>query len=160
MKGKLSILTLISTLVLTTASQLWAQSHLNAGDILVTDVDPPGIGGRVVKTDPASGGQTLIATGGSFRAPAGLTLDGNGNIIVTDAGLGGVIKVEPSTGAQTVVSSGGNLVAPGGVAIDANGNLLISDAGCRCILKVDPLTGAQSTLTSGQLLSSPHGLDL
>ncbi len=137
----------------------WAVSIDAAGKILVLQrADTYGKAtskGSIVKVDPATGTQTLLAYGGSFVNPAGLVIDSTGNIIVVDSGYGetgGLIKVNPLTGEQTVIASGGSIRYPMGVAIDATGNLYVdsqtASTNLLSVVKVKPDTGEQTVIAS------------
>src|SRR5512145_148938 len=64
---------------------------LEVGDLIVADVHHPvilnrggGYDGRIIKVDPATGQQTLIASGGSISDPTGIAIDPAGRILTTD----------------------------------------------------------------------------
>lgn len=151
------------------------------GNILVADTSYPGI----FSVDPQTGDRTVVSgylysgnlisgeigTGSPFNNPTDLAIDANGNILVTDPGLGSdrVISVNPITGDRTIVSSnagvgtGQSFGNPTGIAIDASGNLLISDPNIDTILSIDPTTGDRSVLSSdlvgaGTSLNVPIGI--
>jgi sugar lactone lactonase YvrE len=85
--------------------------------------------------------------------PAGVAVDGAGNVYFTDTQNQLVAKVPWNAnagayGAPTTVLSGSNvLLAPSGVAVDGTGNVYIADASTHTVLKVAP-DGTQSTLAS------------
>lgn len=92
----------------------------------------------------------LILNAGS---PAGVAVDGAGNVYFTDTQNQRVAKVPWNAnagayGAPTSVLSGSNvLLAPSGVAVDGTGNVYIADASTHTVLKVAP-DGTQSALAS------------
>lgn len=59
--------------------------------------------------------------------PAGLAVDGGGNIFVADSIANHITRVDARTSAVTIVA--GKLLAPGDVSFDANGNLFIAEQG-------------------------------
>ena len=126
------------------------------GDIILTDSGVP----HIVKIDPTSGSQTLISDDASFGDLFGITIDGNGDLIVGNNDE--IVKVDPSTGVVTTISSGGFLSEPLGVAIDANGDILVTgslDANeDLALIKVDPSTGAQTVVTAADLFEGPVGI--
>ena len=98
--------------------------------------------GGVVTTLAGTAGQTgsTDGTGGAarFNAPAGIAVDGSGNVYVGDTGNGAVRKVTPA-GVVTTVAS----VAPlGCLAIDTSGNLY---AGSSAVVEISP-TGTVTPL--------------
>ena len=130
---------------------------LNAGDIIVTDP----FAGVVVRVDPVTGEQTLIA---ALDGPRGLAIGPDGQLYVqggTSFGLDrlNVTRIDSLTGAQTVVSVAGLLTSPRDIAFDPQlGALLVTngDAVPTGVIQVDPTTGAQSLLSSGG--SDPTGI--
>lgn len=102
-----------------------------------------GSGNRnLVRINPATGAQSLLATINTMSDPAAVAVDpGTGNIYV--GGIDGVItRVDGVTFAQTVVGSGsvGSGTALGqiaGLAFDANGNLIIGQLGQQNIVRLD-----------------------
>lgn len=140
------------------------------GDILVADPLAFGIVGGIwvggiIRINPLTGAQSVVASGGILRSPTGIAIAGNGDILVADAGAlasGAVVRVDPLTGAQTTVSTGGTLNTPLGIALDANGELLVTthplSIASRAVIRVNPLTGAQTTVSSGGSFYSPVGI--
>ncbi|HVZ80208.1 MAG TPA: hypothetical protein VHE12_05315 [bacterium] len=130
----------------------------NSGNVYFSD----GINDRIRKVDP-SGIITTVAGGGTsgrgdggpatmsqLGNPAGIALDGAGNLFIADYADGRVRKVDV-TGTITTVAGGGVSYAwngvpatlvvmggPTGVAVDNSGNLYISDKNYSRIWKVDP----------------------
>lgn len=152
-------------LVLCGTGEAWAVT-LNPGDILVADTRFPFDAGRIIRVDPTTGAQTVIASGGTLANPYRLAVAANGDILVVDrdafGGGGGVIRVDPVTGTQTTVSSNGFFVEPSGIAIAANGDILVTDAhavdGGGAVIRIDPATGAQTIVSSGGNFVDPDGI--
>jgi sugar lactone lactonase YvrE len=156
------------------------------GDLLVADLGEPEVkDGAIIRVNPYTGRQTVLASGGLFYDPAGITVGPDGSIYVIDplfvddslhpqGGL--VIRVDPRTGTQQLISS--NFDAPAlfnyafGIALAGDGSLVVANrslAGdlllpCTAsgrLLRVNPATGAQALLGGiGGLLSYPVGLAL
>jgi hypothetical protein len=59
--------------------------------------------------------------------PAGLAVDGGGNIFVADSIANHITRVDAQSSRVTIAA--GNLLAPGDVSFDANGNLFIVEQG-------------------------------
>src|SRR5919108_6442429 len=72
-----------------------------------TDRSPDG---RIIRVDPVSGHQSVVAQGEHLVDPAGLALAPDGTIYVVEnvgtSGSPGGIAVNPATGAQSVVTQG------------------------------------------------------
>ena len=114
------------------------------------------------------GGDGGPATAAQLRSPAGVALDGAGNLYIADA-LNNRIRKVDSAGTITTVAGAGTegfggdggpataaqLYRPAGVALDGAGNLYIADFGNNRIRKVDAagvistVAGAGSTGESG-----------
>jgi hypothetical protein len=137
--------------------------------------------GRIIRVDPVTGGQSLVASGNMLVDPAGLALGLDGLIYVVEnvgtSGQPGVVSVNPATGAQTLVTQGGQLCYPFGIAAQANGALLVTDYGdfndgttvINCthdfgaLVKVDPVTKDQTIVSRnaaqwGNLFRNPLGV--
>jgi DNA-binding beta-propeller fold protein YncE len=90
------------------------------GDLFVADSDIAGGLGGVIRVNPATGAQMVVASGGFFTDPIGIAFDSNGNLVLADGfsgGTGAVIRVDPATGTQTVISAGGFFARPVGIAV-------------------------------------------
>ena len=137
--------------------------------------------GRIIRVDPVTGVQSLVASGNLLVDPAGLALAPNGLIYVIEnvgtLGQPGVVSVDPATGAQSLVTQGGQLCYPFGIAVHPNGSVLVTDYGdfsdgttvINCthdfgaLVKVDPVTKTQSILSRnaaqwGNLFRNPLGV--
>ncbi len=137
--------------------------------------------GRIIRVDPVTGVQSLVASGNLLVDPAGLALAPNGLIYVIEnvgtLGQPGVVSVDPATGAQSVVTQGEHLCYPFGIAVHPNGSVLVTDYGdfsdgttvINCthdfgaLVKVDPITKTQSILSRnaaqwGNLFRNPLGV--
>lgn len=142
----------------------------NSGNIYISDA-----GNRVIRKVNSSGiistlagiagsygysGDGGPATAAQLAAPAGLTVDGAGNIFFADPGRHIIRKIDVngiiSTVAGTPAASGGFsgdggiataavLNFPTDVAVDAQGNLLIADRDNHCIRKIN-ISGIISTV--------------
>jgi sugar lactone lactonase YvrE len=137
--------------------------------------------GRIIRVDPVTGRQTLLASGNLLVDPAGLTVAPNGLIYVVEnvgtQGTPSVISVNPATGGQTLVTEGGQLCYPFGIGLHPDGSLLVTNYGdfssggtvINCLfdfgalVRIDPVTKAQSVLSRnatewGNLFRNPLGV--
>jgi sugar lactone lactonase YvrE len=141
---------------------------LRTGDIIVADVDAVGGDGAVIKVNPRTGEQSVVASNATsaldlFQAPIGIAIDRKGTIFVADndafapdAGAdGGVIRVNPRTGELTPLVDGTEPGAvidePDGLAFSPKGFLAVADfdAGADAtgaLVKVTPRTGTESLI--------------
>ena len=162
------------------------------GNIYVTDNSS----NTIRKITPDNGVTTLAGTAGTsgatpgtgpqalFNGPAGVAVDGNGNIYVADSGNNTIRKGTPTYAFTNFAGSAGysgsadgtgifaRFYGPNCLAIDGSGTLYVADAGNSTIRKITP-GGVVSTLagTAGQsgsadgsggaaLFSDPFGVAL
>ncbi len=148
------------------------------GDILVADMGSPCLvsrcdsDGRIIRVDPITGRQTLLASGAPLLDPAGIAVAPDGSIYVADNYAadddGAVIRVDPVSGAQTLVTEGEHLDLPFGILVDQDGSLVVSNrmapgGGCSGapgrLVRVQP-GGVQQILFEGGLFRYPLGVAL
>ena len=142
-----------------------------AGNLYIADHDNGRIRkvstNGVIATVAGGGAQSSIsftgdggpATSAFLNHPAGVAVDGSGNLYIADSGHSRIRKV-PSSGTITTIAGGGtqgrgdggpavnaelSLAGFGGgyddssgVAVDGAGSVYISDTGCNCVRKVSP----------------------
>jgi hypothetical protein len=124
-------------------------------------------GGAMCATATDAMGDGCPATQATLKGPYDLTLDGNGNLFVSDSGNNLVREVIAQTGVIVKVAGGGTigtgqctgstdtvgdgclatqaaLTAPEGVAVDKTGNVYIADSGKNLIRKINAQTGSIS----------------
>lgn len=77
--------------------------------------------------------------------PAGLAVDGTGNLFVADANSGNILRVDAKTSALTTVASG--LRSPGEISLDGSGNLYVAEQGANRIIKFVSMGATASNLT-------------
>ena len=110
---------------------------------------------------PGVGVDGVKATATMLSSPAGLALDGAGNLYIADSGNGAIRRVDAVTGIMTTVAGelgilgytgdGGpatsaQLSLPQGLAFDSAGNMYIADSGNQVIREVSAATGKISTI--------------
>jgi DNA-binding beta-propeller fold protein YncE len=151
------------------------------GDLLVADLGAPctpseprcAEDGRIVRVDPVTGRQSLLADGAPLVDPAGLALAANGDVYVADNREadddGAVFRIDPDTGAATIVSQGGQLDLPFGIVVERDGSLVVSNrvlpGGCGpalagSLVRINPVDGSQQLVSSGGLFAYPVGVAL
>ncbi len=97
--------------------------------------------------------------GNGFSSPAGVAVDGTGNIYVGDWGHNAVKEILAAGGYTTVNTLGAGFNAPYGVALDGSGNVFVADTGNNAVKEIPPACVASScvkTLASGFL--DPQGV--
>jgi streptogramin lyase len=134
---------------------------LAVGDLIVSDQNVTGTSnpdGRIIRVDPTTGTQTLIASGVLLADPTAAALEPSGTLIVADVnaqGDGALIRVNPVTGAQTLLSSENLMHSPIGVGVGPTGQIYVAQQGgagrLPGLLRVDPVSGAQTAFSLGGL---------
>lgn len=112
------------------------------------------------------------ATAARLNYPAGIALDGSGNIFIADSGNNVIRKVDGNGVITTVAGNGmpgyagdggpatlATLSDPSGIALDSAGSLLIADSGNSVIRKVDLATGVITSIAGNGTYgnSGDHG---
>lgn len=142
-----------------------------AGNLFISDTGNSRIRRVDVKTGliatyagngtPSFSGDGGLAIDATISSPAGLALDGGGNLYFSDYQNSVVRRVDAVSGVITTVAgtplrpgyngdgtpaTSAQLKLPESLAFDANGNLLIADSGNNVIRSVDAKTGVISTI--------------
>jgi sugar lactone lactonase YvrE len=156
-----------------------------AGDLFIADnfnhvvekVTPSGALSVVAGTGSFGAPKPGPATGSDLGTPAGVAVDGAGDLYISDWGDFVVEKVTPSGTLSVVVGTGNSgepipgpatsshLDDPWGVAVDAAGNLYVADYFNHVVERVTPSgtlgviagTGSQGAVTPGPATSSDLG---
>jgi sugar lactone lactonase YvrE len=93
------------------------------------------------------GSQSVIATDSPiYEYFGGVTADGNGNVYISDFGVGWVLKETPSGSGYTQTIVAENLDGPTALAVDGSGNVYIDDVTNNQVLKAT-LTASGYTLS-------------
>jgi len=116
-----------------------------AGNVIIADtgnnriVEVPVINGVLANADQVTiVSSTASIAGSTLNAPAGVTVDGQGNLWIADTGNNRIVYV-PYNGSWNLASAfavGSNLSAPLATAVDPSGNIYIADSGSGQIYKV------------------------
>lgn len=77
--------------------------------------------------------------------PAGLAVDGAGNLFVADMRSGDILRLNAKTSAVTTAASG--LRSPGDMTFDSSGNLYVAEQGASRIVKFASMGAAAGNLT-------------
>jgi streptogramin lyase len=110
--------------------------RLNTGDIVVMDSN------QMIRVDPATGLQTLVASGGRVRWEWDVAFEKSGNLLFT--AHDSLVRMERESGSMHVVSRGGALQNARSMIITADGSVLVANSADGNITRVDSDTGAQS----------------
>ncbi|MCF8508283.1 MAG: SMP-30/gluconolactonase/LRE family protein [Hyphomonadaceae bacterium] len=101
----------------------------------------------IVKIDPATGKDTVVAAG--FQIPAAANFGPDGNLYAIDTKTGEVKRIDMQTKAVTVIAT----LAPAldNLAIAKDGTIYVSNMADATIYAVNPADGAVRTIVSGPL---------
>jgi DNA-binding beta-propeller fold protein YncE len=144
----------------------------STGDIYVTDtanavirkISPAGVVTTVAGSVATRGTTDGTGTAALFNAPAGIAIDGSGNLYVADSSANTVRKITPAGVVTTVAGSamvrgetdgkGSDALFnnPTGIAVDGLGNLYVVDTFNDTIRKITP-AGAVTTLAGSAGIS-------
>ncbi|HEX4002314.1 MAG TPA: hypothetical protein VHX36_06670 [Candidatus Acidoferrales bacterium] len=104
---------------------------------------------------PSIEGGVIVAPKTQRTCPAGLAVDGRGNLFVADANAGRILRVDATTSRISISVTGLN--APGDTAFDAKGDLFVSEQGLGRIIELPQLGDPSSTisLTAPAVFASP-----
>jgi sugar lactone lactonase YvrE len=146
---------------------------INLGDYLVVDADydPDGVGGTdpgaVIRVDPTTGNQTIVANGFTSGTLTGIAVTGDGRILVTTGTQ--VFEIDQLTGTATAqvlgFGDGGDPTtcsACSFTGIDSNltGDVLIVDDGGAGLGAVYELGAGTAVVSGNALLSEPNDIAL
>jgi sugar lactone lactonase YvrE len=116
-----------------------------AGNVIIADtgdnqiVEVPVINGVLTNADQVTIiSSTTTISGTALKAPAGVTVDGQGNLLIADTGNNRIVYV-PYNGSWNLASAfavGSDLSAPLATAVDPSGNVYVADSGSGQIYKL------------------------
>lgn len=98
-------------------------------------------------TAAATATTTTAPSSASVRpvCPAGLAVDGGGNLFVADGNNGSILRVDAATSKTREAAVG--MIEPGDIAFDAEGDLFVSEQGRNRIIAMGALGDPASNLT-------------
>jgi hypothetical protein len=136
--------------------------------LYVTDLRAFGTG-AIIRIDPNSGQQSVVAEGGALNGPNAIAFV-NGSLYVADTGDGSgsvhnIVRIDPNSGAQTVVvpdSATGGFTMPVGMVPAGEDSVYLADepggfsgSNTGQLWKVNLDTGAQTLISQGGLFNHP-----
>jgi gliding motility-associated-like protein len=134
---------------------------------VIRKITPSGVVTTLAGNAGASGADNGTGTNATFYRPNGITVDGSGNVFVSDQ-FNHIIRKITSAGVVTTFAGTGNadfvdgtgtaasFNSPGGISVDKAGNLYVNDIGNNSIRKITK-TGVVSTLAGSQYAGSVNG---
>jgi sugar lactone lactonase YvrE len=140
----------------------------DSGSHTIRKVTPAGVVTTLAGEPGSWGGADGTGSAARFDHPAGVAVDGSGNVYVADLGNHTIRKITPVGVVTTLAgqarggSADGTWIAarffdPFGVAVDGSGNVYVADSGNHTIRKVTP-AGVVTTLAGEPgLLGSADG---
>jgi hypothetical protein len=119
----------------------------------------------LIRVDPVSGAQTVIATGDNFssNSPGSIAVEDINHVLVANLDFEGtpsILRVDTTNGNISTLSSGGLIAVPTATAVGADGKVYVTDAsafmgGTSSVVEIDPSNGSQSTVSLGNLFIVP-----
>jgi sugar lactone lactonase YvrE len=140
----------------------------DTGNHTIRKVTPSGVVSTLAGLPGDWGSQDGEGTGARFRSPAGLAVDGAGNVYVADRSNHTIRKVSPAgvvttlagwpgaSGSSNGTGGSARFNHPEAIALDGEGNLVVADRGNRTIRHV---TGAGDVTTLAGLAPVSGGDD-
>ena len=137
--------TLPSGLIADNAGDIYVAS---TGDDTIREVTPAGVVTTLAGTSQTAGSANGTGAAAKFSAPSGITIDGAGDLFVTDSGNNTIREITPAgvvttlagtagvTGSADGTGANAQFDDPTAITIDASGNLYVVDAGNYTIRKV------------------------
>ncbi|MGA8142918.1 MAG: hypothetical protein WB987_03390 [Candidatus Acidiferrales bacterium] len=123
---------------------------------------------QILGASPSAQDSTLSASGTGCEnssvpiqelspCPAGIAVDGGGNLFVADATTNQILRIDGVTRKMKIAATG--IAAPGEIAFDMSGNLFIAEQGRSRISEIQGLgqPSASLTLTPPASISPPAG---
>lgn len=156
---------LLITVALAASLAATSQASAKPGDLYV---GVPGSGpapGKVVRVNPRTGAQHVVASGHGLLSPDGGDFTKSGKLLISDYDAPGVFKINTNKGTVHPLALGGLFAGPTDVTIDPQGNVFAADPfaepgvnGPGAIFRV---AGGQAHLVSDQgfFHGGPLGLD-
>jgi sugar lactone lactonase YvrE len=134
---------------------------------LIRKITPAGVVSTFVGTGNYGDSKDGVGTQAAIYQPWGITIDGNGNLYVTENGFSKIRKISPAgvvttlagTGTGDAVNGPGALASfryPSGIVADFYGNLYVADTNNNLIRKISP-TGEVSTLAGSGNFTNADG---
>ncbi len=145
----------------------------DSGNETIRKISPSGAVTTLAGTPTIMGAGDGTGKAAQFDNPAGVAVDGSGNVFVADSGNGTIRKITPAgvvtTLAGAAIGSGGGGSAAGtgtaalfddptGVALDGSGNIYVADSRNNLIRKMTP-AGVVTTLAgTAHIFGSTNGI--
>lgn len=117
--------------------------------------------------EPQGGFQDGTGTSAKFNAPAGIDIDGSGNVVIADAGNHRIRRMDPGGTVSTLagnnegnfengVGAAASFNQPAGVAVGPDGDVYVADSINGRLRKVTSNGGIATDLTPGQFYARPR----
>jgi sugar lactone lactonase YvrE len=128
----------------------------DTNNFIIRKITPTGVVTTIAGSPGTNGSMDGNGTAASFAYPAGIAVDGSGNIFVADSGNFVIRKIAPGgevttfagtageVGSEDGTGAGARFMCPGGLALDRAGNLFVADYSIR---KITP-AGVVTTVTN------------
>jgi hypothetical protein len=119
----------------------------------------------MMRVNPGNGEHTDLAPGVRFTTPTGVALDGNDNLLVTDADIQGLAsrlhRLDQGAAPRILATAKPPRAVYFGIAIEGTGKILVvnnPNGPQRELLRFDPTNGAMAKVSSGNKLIAHSGV--
>jgi sugar lactone lactonase YvrE len=142
----------------------------DSGNNTIRKITPAGVTITIAGTAGLSGSADGLGTNALFNHPAGLAVDGSGNVYVADFGNSTIRRITPAGSVITFAGAAGqagNVNATGtnalfnqpeGVAVDSSNNVYVADYGNNIIRKITPAAVVTTFAGTANSFYQPGGV--
>lgn len=110
----------------------------NSSGTAIATANIQGIGAGPMLSVPSNAPQVQLASGASYTNPAGIAVDGAGNVFVSDYTTNKIYKITASSGyaTSTQIASSFGFSVPVALAVDGAGNVFVADYGNNAVQEI------------------------
>jgi len=119
---------------------------------------PSGTPNIIVELKSGSTAWTDITDGGVFNAPAGIAVDGSGDVFVVNNGNNTIVELKSGSTTWTNITYGGAFDSPKNIAADTSGNVYVVNSGNNTIEELKSGSTTWTNITYGASFNNVVGI--